>query len=496
MEATQDSQVVEKCNDVLNMIDTNINLLLLNDDMKVAYFNEGFSRIFESAYGIRIVVGIDIIDALHVVNQKASNIWRDRLIAVRLQKLLLVEELFQKDGKTYFWEVQFKLIPTADKSYISLCCRDATFRRTKQSRIKKHEANLRAVLNSIDNGICLVNNRGEIIEYNCKFFSVVKDVLGGTLRSGEKLLEYLPQGLRNSWLRRCKITFEGNAQCFLDSFVVGRSTRHFEIRAYPIMENNEFSKITISTLDITNIREAETQLKLQNEELGKINGELDRFVYSASHDLRAPLMSIKGLVNIIRLDQRRDNLLTCTSFILKSIDRLDKFVVDIVNYSRNSRVGIGIQKVDFPSLLNKVIESVNYIDGFADVDISADINNKSPFFSDFSRLFIIFNSIVCNSIQYRDRWKKSFLKISIDSDSQKVIIRFEDNGIGISEMHQMQLFQMFFRASSDSKGPGLGLYIVKSVTEKLNGKVRITSKLGEGTTVQVEIPNSSGQIEI
>jgi signal transduction histidine kinase len=103
---------------------------------------------------------------------------------------------------------------------------------------------------------------------------------------------------------------------------------------------------------------------------------------------------------------------------------------------------------------------------------------------------IIFNNIISNAVRYQDKGKESYLKIGVTTKHDKTIIEFEDNGVGIAEEFQENIFKMFFRASYESKGSGLGLYIVKGTIEKLNGKISVESKLGEGTKFYVEIPNS------
>lgn len=123
------------------------------------------------------------------------------------------------------------------------------------------------------------------------------------------------------------------------------------------------------------------------------------------------------------------------------------------------------------------------------LDPIININGSIPFYSDHSRLLIIFNNIISNAVRYYDRWKESFLQIDIVVDKDKAEIHFSDNGVGIAEEFLDKIFKMFFRASYESKGSGLGLYIVKSTVEKLNGKISVKSKLGEGTHFTIEVPN-------
>lgn len=248
--------------------------------------------------------------------------------------------------------------------------------------------------------------------------------------------------------------------------------------------------LTIFARDITHQKRSEDLLKQQNEELIKINSELDRFVYSASHDLRAPLMSVKGLLNMIRRDPEKGNTNHYLELIDKSVHKLDSFISDIINYSRNSRMDIMPKEISFYELLQESIDSLKFMEGAEKVRSIRNIQIFAPFYSDYSRLQIIFNNIITNAVRYRDSWKEdSYLKIDISADHEKAVIIFSDNGIGIAEEYQDKIFKMFFRANADSKGSGLGLYIVKSAVEKLNGSITVNSKIGEGTAFMIEVPN-------
>jgi signal transduction histidine kinase len=118
------------------------------------------------------------------------------------------------------------------------------------------------------------------------------------------------------------------------------------------------------------------------------------------------------------------------------------------------------------------------------------IEASEAFYSDYSRLLIIFNNIIANAVRYRDKWKNdSFLKIDIQVSAERAMITLSDNGIGIRDEYIDKIFKMFFRANAESKGSGLGLYIVKSAIEKLTGTIQVYSKIGEGTTFVIEVPN-------
>jgi signal transduction histidine kinase len=201
-------------------------------------------------------------------------------------------------------------------------------------------------------------------------------------------------------------------------------------------------------------------------------------------------MSVKGLLNMIKLDPDKENMAHYLSLMEKSIHKLDSFISDIILYSRNARMDMMHKEIDFHELLQESIDSLKFMDGAEQVRSIRKVEIKGVFFSDYSRLLIVFNNMIANAVRYRDNWKTdSYLKINITADGDKAVIVFSDNGIGIQEEYIDKIFKMFFRANADSKGSGLGLYIVKGAVEKLNGTIRVQSKLGEGTTFTIEIPN-------
>ena len=240
-------------------------------------------------------------------------------------------------------------------------------------------------------------------------------------------------------------------------------------------------------------KEAEKALQRQNKELVKINEELDKFVYSVSHNLRAPLTSVLGLVNIGRIEDNKkdESFQPLFNMMEKSIRKLDATLKEILNYSRNARSDITIEKVDLALIIQACLESSEYIEGHEQVKKEISIrNDRIAFYSDSHRLGIIFDDLISNTIRYRDiRKKQSTLTIEAEITASAVHILFKDNGIGISEQLIPRIFEMFFRATEKSDGAGLGLYIVSEMTKKLGGTIRVSSVFGEGTTFHLEIPN-------
>jgi PAS domain S-box-containing protein len=242
--------------------------------------------------------------------------------------------------------------------------------------------------------------------------------------------------------------------------------------------------------DITERKTAEQQLLLQNEQLKKINQELDRFVYSVSHNLRAPLTSILGLIGISRLTsqvKQRDEYL---NMMEKSIQKLDLTIRQINDYAKNERIEVQIEKISFHRLLGEVIEDLSYLQETKGIAITVEIDPVEEFYSDEGRLRVVLLNLLSNGIKYGDPNKeKPFIHITVYLLSGYAHLSVKDNGIGIGEEYQERVFTMFYRANESKSGSGLGLYIVKENITKMQGTIRLESKLYEGSEFIIRLPN-------
>ncbi|UZR93001.1 PAS domain S-box protein [Chondrinema litorale] len=250
--------------------------------------------------------------------------------------------------------------------------------------------------------------------------------------------------------------------------------------------------------DNTTRKLAEEQLKIQNKELTRINGELDRFVYSTSHDLRSPLVSILGLINIARLEIEEGGALSSyLDMIEKSVKKLDGFVQEIIDYSQNARLEVKYEEIDFEEIFATTVAKLQQIDGASQVDFQIETELEVPFYSDISRIAVILNNLITNSIIYRStRIDNPFVKVRIKANKNFALIEVEDNGKGISEDYIENIFDMFFKATTFSSGSGLGLYIVKESIGILEGEIDVHSMQNEGTTFIVKVPNGARNIDI
>jgi signal transduction histidine kinase/streptogramin lyase len=233
------------------------------------------------------------------------------------------------------------------------------------------------------------------------------------------------------------------------------------------------------------------ELQQTNQELTQTNKELDMFVYSTSHDLRAPLTSLMGLINITRLEKDEMMRKTLLEMMEKSVQNLDKFIGDILDYSRNSRLQIIPEEIDFEKLIKEILNTLKFAQGSENIERILDIEqDEISFKSDKTRLKIILNNLISNAIRYSDLDKeKPYIKVIIRTFLDRAIIKIEDNGIGIAKEYQSRVFEMFYRATERNTGSGLGLYIVRETAKALSSEITLQSELGKGTTFTLILPN-------
>lgn len=251
------------------------------------------------------------------------------------------------------------------------------------------------------------------------------------------------------------------------------SASFFSVKVFPLPDQC----VGISFKNVSERRKSELDLRDKNQ-------ELNNFVYKVSHDLRAPLNSIKGLINLSKIEDT-----DYTPKIEERIDYLDGFIRDILSHSRNLNVAIIIEKVELAKMTKDWFSELEHIENSQQIKRSIKITGLD-FYSDKIRLSEIIRNLVSNAIKYHDGSKKNmYINVTGKVTKEKASITFEDNGIGIRDEFVDDIFNMFYRATDKAEGTGIGLYIVKQAVEKLNGKIHVESRHGAGSTFKLELPN-------
>lgn len=228
-----------------------------------------------------------------------------------------------------------------------------------------------------------------------------------------------------------------------------------------------------------------------DEELVKTNGELDRFVYSVSHDLRSPLLSIRGLTALMKDEETTGSKnLQYINLIDKSINNLDDTIREILAYSRNSRLEIEESEFDLKRLIEDVFDELRYS---AEINFQfiTNITETLMIRSDRSRMETVLRNVIGNAIKYRKTTiSDPFVSVQFIIQGNSYHFLIEDNGVGIAQENINKVFDMFYRGVSNVSGTGLGLYICKEIMDKFNGKIQLQSEHNKGTSVTLVFPQN------
>lgn len=233
-----------------------------------------------------------------------------------------------------------------------------------------------------------------------------------------------------------------------------------------------------------------TRQKLKNkiDELERTNDELNRFVYSTSHDLRSPLASIMGVLTLARMEGSVTDPNGYMGMIESCVKKMDFYTHKIIDYYRSKRADEAIEKINLKTLADNSISICRMQNPAIDFDLQ--LNQQSEFRTDTFRLSVILDNLLSNAVKYqRPEEERPMVRLKIDVDEKEANITIEDNGVGIIESHLNSVFKMFFRSNAAVTGLGIGLYIVKEALTRIGGEISVESTYGVGTSFKLCIPN-------
>jgi PAS domain S-box-containing protein len=262
--------------------------------------------------------------------------------------------------------------------------------------------------------------------------------------------------------------------------------------ASPIFENGLPVATVIEVRDITGEKEAQARLVQVNDELSgknaelqRINADLDNFIYAASHDLRAPIANLESILTMLRkrltgrLDPTEAPLM---EFAATAIGRLKQTIKDLTEISKVQReTGEPVEEVGFGEMLRDVQLDIADLLAESGAVIRTDFAVPAIHFARKNIRSILYN-LLSNAIKYRSPSRRPEVTLSTRREAGQVLLRVEDNGLGIPAGQLPKVFSMFKRFHAHVEGTGIGLYIVKRVMENGGGRIEVASEEGRGTT--------------
>lgn len=257
---------------------------------------------------------------------------------------------------------------------------------------------------------------------------------------------------------------------------------------------NSETKSKIKSLEsMWKMESLESEARVQRENnliVKKKNEELDKFSSRVSHDLRGPISSLMGLYDVVKSEINDPSALKYFDLYHHRITRINQTIIDLLELSKVKDWQLSKTLINFEEMVADCIESFSYLPGFGKIKFEIDFDEDMIIHSDRSLMNTIIQNLIENSIKYsRQDIDDPFVKIQVKQTAEDYMcVIVEDNGIGIHEKYQSKVFEMFYRANDEVQGSGLGMFILKSAVEKLEGEVSLVSEPNKGTKFVILLP--------
>jgi len=232
------------------------------------------------------------------------------------------------------------------------------------------------------------------------------------------------------------------------------------------------------------------QFYIFSDALKKKNTELETFVYKVSHDLKGPVASLMGLLDLV-LNGKDDDKLLYLDMMKQSLQKLDKSIISLLNFTLANKTDLETSNIAIRGLIEDILGTLQAFPGRKDVQFTIEIEDTLLIKSVPEMLTSILQNFLENAIKYRNPSRASHVHIYTSKLQKAVNIHIKDNGMGMSPQVLNRAFDMYFRGDSGAPGSGLGLYITKINIEKIGGHVELRSEEGKGTEVVLTVPNLS-----
>jgi len=232
--------------------------------------------------------------------------------------------------------------------------------------------------------------------------------------------------------------------------------------------------------DITELKSTQLELDKKNKSLLRINGDLDNFINTASHDLLAPLANIETTVGVMNLIKVQDpNLLKFITIINNSVKKFRSLINDIAVIAKIEGDMLKMEMIDMEEMLSDIEWSLEHKIKQSGASINKNLSVKFIPFSKKNLRSILYN-LMSNSIKFRNE-DNPVIQVDITQNQQQIILSVEDNGKGIAKTDLKQIFEMYGRTYLDIEGQGIGLYLAKKIIDAAGGDIVVESKIGVGS---------------
>lgn len=394
---------------------------------------------------------------------------------------------FDQQSATYLYVPIFRNNNKVLIQIVKLKSENNTKEEVIETNLSSGQSIKMAFLDKLPSGIVHTNQNFESIWFNAKF----KSLFNRQISPGFNFIDAIyVKNISDFWQQMNKIKEDGGFVKFSfgihnlnDSEEIFINATAFAVEAADYSEDGFIFILEDKT---ENIHFSE-EITKQNLALNQINHELDKFLYSVSHNIRGPVASLEGLLKVIEIsDVQAVNELK--HHLRLNLRLLGGFVNDISNVATNIHTHVNFVDINIHSLMEQTLLFMDNIFGI-ETETTLNICNDCIIKTDTDRLGIIIKCLLKNSFQYRDRGKDILkIEIKVSQSEDFHLIEITDNGIGISNKVKPYIFDMFYRGTELSNGNGMGLYNSREILKKIGGSMNIESKEWEWTKAKIYLP--------
>ncbi len=321
-----------------------------------------------------------------------------------------------------------------------------------------------------------------------------EDVIGKT---NEELKKPVEPSTRAAWIESLKATFEtGEIMHAFYNFYQGKNEKHFYSSFVPEFKDNstEVSHVMSICRDMTSIKKHELLIQDQVQELKRVNTDLDNFIYTASHDLKAPIANIEGLNRLLRnklMNKLDDAEIEVVNLIDDSVRRFNKTIKELTEITKvQKNTDNNVESIVLEEIVTDVKLDLGSAISEANASITEDLQVKEIKFARHYLRSIIYN-LLSNAIKYSAEGRQPVIQLKTYAEGDYDVISVTDNGMGLTRAEQAKVFGMFKRLHAHVEGSGIGLYTLKRMLENNKGKITLESTKDKGSTFKAYIPRNT-----
>lgn len=382
----------------------------------------------------------------------------------------------KKRGVKFFARMRFNAVRNSmgETTGYRMVLSDITHKVLYDEKILEVKEKYQSIYNNSFVGILTISAENfNILQSNRK----AKDILGNK-----------SDNLRDAFNDSC--TFDR----FLEQLKHHDTVKGFEFMVRPAQDQEKWVSLDCRIHRKENIIEGVvvdiTMLRKQQDEINKLNKEVNTFIYHASHELRAPMSTILGILNLLTLESKDTTVSHYAAMIREKVKTQDQLLRDLTGVIYNNTAPVTTEPFDFDTEISEIVRE--FSDIYPGIRVHRHMALDRPFHTDLIRFRSVLRNILSNSYKYNSKIDPN-IHIGITRTDDHVHVSISDNGIGMTDDQIMTIFNLFYRAHDGYPGNGLGLYLVKSILDVLGGHITIRSKKNQGTEVMIAIPFESTQ---